>query len=62
MRSLEHNENRWMLVDPSMNMIDLRRDMFDFSNDVWDKLMKKEIDPAKFGVMDLLVKVLLLVP
>ena len=47
------NENRWMLVDPSMNMIDLRRDMFDFSNDVWDKLMKKEIDPAKYGVMGL---------
>jgi formylglycine-generating enzyme len=45
------NENRWMLVDPTMNMVDFSRDKFDFSNDVWKKLQKKEIDPAIFGVM-----------
>jgi formylglycine-generating enzyme len=45
------NENRWMLVDPTMNMVDFSRDKFDFSNDVWKKLQKKEIDPSIFGVM-----------
>lgn len=44
-------ENRWMLVDPTMNMVGFNRDMFDFSNDVWIKLMKKEIDQTKYGVM-----------
>src|SRR4030042_2423536 len=38
------NENRWMLVDPSTNMIDFNRDQFEFSNDVWRKLKEKEID------------------
>jgi formylglycine-generating enzyme required for sulfatase activity len=44
-------ENRWMLVDPTLNKIDFSRDKFDFSNDVWTKLMKKEIDPSKYGSM-----------
>jgi formylglycine-generating enzyme required for sulfatase activity len=42
-------ENRWMLVDPTMNKVDFNRDVFGFSNDVWAKLMKKEIDPTKYG-------------
>ena len=43
-------ENRWMLVDPSTNMADFSRDQFDFSNDVWQKMQKKEIDPNVYGV------------
>lgn len=44
------NEKRWMLVDPSTNMVDFSRDQFDFSNDVWQKMQKKEIDPNGYGV------------
>jgi sulfatase modifying factor 1 len=47
------NENRWMLVDPTMNMVDFSRNKFDFSNNVWEKLMNKEIDSAMYGVMGL---------
>jgi len=43
-------DKRWMLVDPSTNMIDFSRDQFDFSNDVWLHLQNKEIDPDKYGV------------
>jgi len=38
-------EKRWMLVDPGLNMIDFSRDKFDFSNDLWLKMQKGEIDP-----------------
>lgn len=38
-------ESRWMLVDPGLNMIDFNRDQFDFSNEVWLKMQKGEIDP-----------------
>jgi formylglycine-generating enzyme required for sulfatase activity len=44
-------DNRWMLVDPTLNKIDFSRNEFDFSNNVWIKLMKKEIDPSKYGSM-----------
>lgn len=44
------NENRWMLVDPSTGMIDFSRDKFDFGNDAWLKMQKKEIDPSLFGM------------
>jgi formylglycine-generating enzyme len=44
-------ENRWMLVDPTMNMVDFTRDKFEFGNNVWKKFIKKEIDPAKYGAM-----------
>lgn len=44
------NDNRWMLVDPSTDMVDFSRDKFDFSNDVWLKLQKKEIDPNLYGI------------
>ncbi len=43
------NENRWMLVDPSMDKIDFNRDLFDFSNDAWLQMQKKEIDPDLYG-------------
>jgi hypothetical protein len=43
-------DKRWMLVDPSTNMIDFSRNQFDFSNDVWQKMQKKEIDPNCYGV------------
>ncbi|MGA9291374.1 MAG: SUMF1/EgtB/PvdO family nonheme iron enzyme [Ignavibacteriaceae bacterium] len=45
------NENRWMLVDPTMNMVDFNREKFEFGNNVWKKYIKKEIDPAKYGAM-----------
>ncbi len=41
---------RWMLVDPGMNMVDFSRDKFDFSNDAWLKMQKKEIDPNIYGI------------
>lgn len=44
------NEKRWMLVDPSTGMIDFSRDKFDFSNELWLKLQKGEIDPVKYGI------------
>ncbi|WP_303318526.1 SUMF1/EgtB/PvdO family nonheme iron enzyme [Flavivirga abyssicola] len=44
------NENRWMLVDPSMDMVDFSKDKFDFSNDAWLQLQQKEIDPNLFGI------------
>lgn len=43
------NENRWMLVDPSTDMVDFNRDMFDFSNETWLKLQNNEIDPMNYG-------------
>lgn len=43
------NDKRWMLVDPGMNMIDFSRDKFDFSNDAWVQMQKKEIDPDIYG-------------
>ncbi len=44
------NENRWMLVDPSTDKVDFSREQFDFSNDVWLKMQKKEIAPNLYGV------------
>ncbi|HEY5589988.1 MAG TPA: SUMF1/EgtB/PvdO family nonheme iron enzyme, partial [Paludibacter sp.] len=43
------NDKRWMLVDPSMNMVDFSRDKFDFSNDAWLQMQKNEIDPNIYG-------------
>ncbi len=40
----EHDK-RWMLVDPSTGMVDFSREEFDFSNDLWLKLRKGEINP-----------------
>jgi sulfatase modifying factor 1 len=44
------NENRWMLVDPSMNKVDFSRDQFDFSNEAWLQMQKGEIDPDLYGI------------
>lgn len=44
------NEMRWMLVDPSMDMVDFDRDKFDFSNELWLKLQNEEIDPNLYGI------------
>ena len=44
------NEKRWMLVDPSMDMVDFSQDKFDFSNDAWLQLQKGEIDPNLYGI------------
>ena len=43
------NNKRWMLVDPSTDMIDFSREEFDFSNDVWLKMQKEKIDPQIYG-------------
>lgn len=43
-------ESRWMLVDPTTGMIDFDRKEFDFSNDVWVKFQKKEIDAKIYGM------------
>jgi formylglycine-generating enzyme len=47
------NDKRWMLVDPSTNMIDFSRDKFDFSNDVWLKMQQKEIDLKIYGMANI---------
>jgi hypothetical protein len=41
---------RWMLVDPSMDMVDFSREKFDFSNELWLKLQNEEIDPNLYGI------------
>ncbi|MCK5031751.1 MAG: SUMF1/EgtB/PvdO family nonheme iron enzyme, partial [Thermoplasmatales archaeon] len=43
------NNKRWMLVDPSTDMIDFSREEFDFSNVVWLKMQKEKIDPQIYG-------------
>jgi sulfatase modifying factor 1 len=45
------NDHRWMLVDPSADMVDFSYDNFDFSNDVWLKMQNKEIDPKLYGMV-----------
>jgi len=44
------NDKRWMLVDPSTNMIDFSREKFEFSNELWLKMQNKKIDPTLYGV------------
>lgn len=41
---------RWMLVDPSMDMVDFSPEKFDFSNELWLKMQDGEIDPDMYGV------------
>ncbi len=43
-------DNRWMLVDPSADRVDFAREEFDFSNDVWEKMQKREINPKLYGI------------
>jgi formylglycine-generating enzyme required for sulfatase activity len=43
-------DNRWMLVDPSKNMVDFSRDKFDFSNEVYQKVQNNEIDTGLYGL------------
>ena len=44
------DDKRWMLVDPSMDMVDFNREKFDFSNDLWLKMQNGEIDPNLYGI------------
>jgi formylglycine-generating enzyme required for sulfatase activity len=44
------NNQRWILVDPSTNMIDFSREEFAFGNDSWLKMKKGEIDPNLYGI------------
>mgnify|MGYP006280901039 CR=1 FL=1 len=43
------NEQRWMLVDPSMDIVDFRRDHFDFSHDAWLQLQNGDIETNLYG-------------
>jgi len=43
------SDQRWMLVDPSTAMVDFDRDQFDFSNELWLKMQKGEIDLEQYG-------------
>ena len=45
----EH-DRRWMLVDPSTDRVDFPREDFDFSNDVWVKMQRGEINPELYGM------------
>lgn len=44
------DDNRWMLVDPSMDMVDFNREKFDISNDLWLKMQKGKIDLKLYGI------------
>jgi hypothetical protein len=44
------NDRRWMLVDPGLGMIDFSVDKFDFSNELWLKMQKEEIDINLYGM------------
>ena len=44
------NDKRWMLVDPSMDMIDFNKKKFDFGSDAWLKMQQNEIDSNLYGV------------
>ena len=43
-------EMRWMLVDPSTDMVDFSRERFDLSNELWLKMQNGEIDPNLYGI------------
>ena len=43
------NDKRWMLVDPSTVMVDFSGEKFEFSNDLWLKMQKGELDPNLYG-------------
>lgn len=45
-----NDEKRWILVDPSMDMVDFSRDKFDISNELWFQMQKGEIDPDLYGI------------
>ncbi len=45
------NENRWMLVDPSKDMVDFGREKFEFGNDAWLKMQNNEIDLKLYSMM-----------
>ena len=38
------------LLIQAQDMIDFSREKFDFSNDAWLKMQKKEIDPNLYGI------------
>jgi hypothetical protein len=42
-------ESRWMLVDPSMVMIDFDRNQFEFSHELWFKLQRGDVDLETYG-------------
>jgi hypothetical protein len=42
-------ENRWMLVDPDIQMIDFERNKFELANDTWINARCNKINPEKYG-------------
>jgi hypothetical protein len=44
------DDKRWMLVDPSLAMVDFGRDKFDISNDAWLQMQNGEIDLNLYGI------------
>jgi hypothetical protein len=43
-------ENRWILVDPDRQVIDLNSERFEFAGNVWLKYRKDELNPETYGV------------
>jgi hypothetical protein len=44
------DENRWMLVDPSTDRIDISHEEFDFSYEAWLQMQNGEIDIKLYGL------------
>jgi len=45
-----NNEQRWMLIDPDGQMIEISSQQFEFAGDVWRKNQQGKIDPITYGV------------
>ncbi len=43
-------ENRWILVDPDRQIIDLTSQQFEFAGDVWLKYRQGKLNPETYGV------------
>jgi hypothetical protein len=41
-------EKRWMLVDPSTEMVDFSKEKFDYSHELWKQFQNGEIDPDRY--------------
>ena len=42
-------ENRWMLVDPDVQLIDFDRNNFEFANEAWINARRGKINPENYG-------------
>ena len=46
----DKSENKWILVDPDRQIINLTSQQFEFAGDVWSKYRFCKLDPAKYGI------------